>query len=40
MARRCAGSRHPISPFKPSLAYKKYASLFFRGDLGHLELAR
>ncbi len=30
---------HPISALKPSLAYMKYASLLFRGDLGHLNVA-
>ena len=28
--------RHPILPFKPSLAYQKYAALLFHGNLGHL----
>ncbi len=27
---------HPTLPLKPSLAYPKYASLLFRGNLGHL----
>ena len=31
---------HPISSLKPSLAYMKYASLLFRGDLRHLGPAR
>ena len=38
--RRCATLMHPISSLKPSLAYMKYASLLFRGDLGHLSAAR
>ena len=27
---------HPILPFKPLIAYQKYAALFFHGNLGHL----
>ena len=32
--------KHPTLPLKPSLAYQKYASLLFRGNLGHLGAAR